>query len=253
MFTYPGTITLSERTLTFLARLLETHREQRRTWRKLSASNQALRVLAHLRNGDTYQRLAVGFGVGLATVYRYVREAVALLAALGRSLTAALWALAWTYSNFALLDGPVVRTNRVRAADRRYYACRHKHHGMNLQGVTDPQGRLIWIVDGLPGSTHDLSAARAYGVFGVADRAQLYLYADKGYIGGKGATLLTSYKGQNLPDSYREANCCHAAVRANGERGFAVLKSWKIFDRFFGCPRQVGAFARAVLTLEHGS
>ena len=64
------------------------------TWRKLTAGQQALLVLAHLRNGDTYARLAAGFGVGLATVYRYVREATDLLAARAPSLTAALWRLA---------------------------------------------------------------------------------------------------------------------------------------------------------------
>jgi hypothetical protein len=144
-----------------------------------------------------------------------------------------------------------VRTNRIRAHDRRYYAGRHRHHGVNLQGLTDPHGRLVWISDGLPGSTHDLTAARAHGVCGVADRAELYLYADKGYVGGDGLTLLTPYKGRNLPDSAGEANRCHAAIRANAERGFAVLKSWKTF-RFRSCPRQVGTFARAVLTLEHG-
>lgn len=115
MLTYPGTITLSERTLTFLADVLQAHREQVHTWRKLPARDQALLVLAYLRNGDTYARLAAGFGVGLATVYRYVREAVALLAAAGRSLTAALGVLACTHSNFAVVDGTLVRTHRVRA------------------------------------------------------------------------------------------------------------------------------------------
>ena len=71
MLTYPGTITLSERTLAFLADVLQAHRERLRTWRKLPACEQA--VLAHLRNGDT--------DAWLATAYRYVREAVGLLAA----------------------------------------------------------------------------------------------------------------------------------------------------------------------------
>jgi hypothetical protein len=38
-------------------------------------------VLAHLRNGDTYTRLAAGFGIGMATAYSYIREALELLAA----------------------------------------------------------------------------------------------------------------------------------------------------------------------------
>ena len=50
-------------------------------WRKLSCARQALLVLAHLRCGDTYTRLAAGFGVGVTTVWRYVTELVDLLAA----------------------------------------------------------------------------------------------------------------------------------------------------------------------------
>jgi hypothetical protein len=33
-------------------------------------------VLAHLRNGDTYQRLAAGFGIGPSTLWRYIHETV---------------------------------------------------------------------------------------------------------------------------------------------------------------------------------
>ncbi len=66
--------------------------------------------------------------------------------------------------------------------------------------MTDSQGRLIWISDGLPGSTHDLSAACTPSVFAVAACAELYLSADKGYVGGAGATLLTPDKGRSLPD-----------------------------------------------------
>lgn len=251
MLTYPGTIMLPESTLDFLADLLQAHRARLHTWRKLPARDQALLVLGHLRNGDTYEQLAASFKIGVATAHRYVHEAVTLLARRGRSLTAALWTLTWTYNNFATLDGTLVRTNRIRAADRRYYSGQHRHHGVNLQGLTDPHGRLVWVSDGLPGSTHDLTAARTHNVFAVADRAGLYLYADKGYVGAEGTSVLTPYKGRNLPDSYRQANRCHAAIRAHGERGFAVLKSWTVFGRFRGCPRRVGTYARAVLSLEH--
>jgi hypothetical protein len=37
-------------------------------------------AFAHLRNGDPYARLACGFEIGVATAWRYVREAVDLLA-----------------------------------------------------------------------------------------------------------------------------------------------------------------------------
>ncbi len=44
-------------------------------WRRLSVGQQALLVVAHLRNGTTYAQLAAGFGIGTSTVYRYISEA----------------------------------------------------------------------------------------------------------------------------------------------------------------------------------
>lgn len=196
MLTYPGTITLPESTLDFLTERLRDRRKRLGTWRELPACEQALLVLAHLRNGDTYERLAEGFCVGEATVCRYVHEAVDLLAGLACSLTAALWALAWTWSNFAVLDGTVVRTDRLGALTKLYYSGKHKHHGVNLQGLTNPYGRLLWISDGLLGSTHGISAARHHDVFRTVSAAQLYLYVDKGCVGGEGDTLLVPYKGR---------------------------------------------------------
>lgn len=52
-------------------------------WRRLPAGHQALLALAHLRCGDTYAQLAGGFGIGIATVYRCIREAVEALARAG--------------------------------------------------------------------------------------------------------------------------------------------------------------------------
>jgi hypothetical protein len=87
LLSYPSTIALSTRTLTHLSGLIRAHRRAVHSrWRRLDPGQQALLVLAHLRNGDTYARLAGGFGVGIATVCRYVHEAVALLAAAAPTL-----------------------------------------------------------------------------------------------------------------------------------------------------------------------
>jgi hypothetical protein len=81
LLTCPASIPLSTRTLSHLADLLRAHRRAIGCrWRRLDPGRQALLVLAHLRNGDTCTRLAVGFGIGLATVYRHIREEVDLLA-----------------------------------------------------------------------------------------------------------------------------------------------------------------------------
>jgi|GEM_PF-3220998 len=77
MLSYPATIPLSSRTLNHLADRIRAHRRQRNSrWRRLNPGRQALLALAHLRNGDTYTRLAAGWKIGIATA-----EAIALLSA----------------------------------------------------------------------------------------------------------------------------------------------------------------------------
>src|SRR5215470_13011066 len=82
MLFYRAALPLSRATLTYLAGVIRRHRKQiGSAWRKLNRGQQALLVLAHLRNGDTFAALAAGFGVGTATAWRYGHETVALRAA----------------------------------------------------------------------------------------------------------------------------------------------------------------------------
>jgi len=91
LLSYPASIPLSTRSLNHLADLIRTHRHQRRSrWRRLDPGRQALLALAHLRNGDTLTRLAAGFQVGVATAWRYIREAITLLAAAANDLHQAM-------------------------------------------------------------------------------------------------------------------------------------------------------------------
>jgi hypothetical protein len=80
---HPSGINLSSATLRYLSGLLATRRRDHGTrWRRLGTDRQTLLVLAHMRCGHTYAQPAAGLGVGLATVYRYISEAVGVLAAL---------------------------------------------------------------------------------------------------------------------------------------------------------------------------
>ena len=91
MLSYPAAIPLSTRSLNHLAALIRTHRDQLRSrWRRLDPGRQALLALAHLRNGDTLTRLAAGFEVDVTTAWRYVREAIDLLAATADDLQTAM-------------------------------------------------------------------------------------------------------------------------------------------------------------------
>jgi hypothetical protein len=77
VLSYPAAIPLSTRSLNHLAGLIRAHHTQRRSrWRRLDPGRQALLALAHLRNGGTLTRLACEFEVGVATAWRYVREAI---------------------------------------------------------------------------------------------------------------------------------------------------------------------------------
>jgi hypothetical protein len=250
---YPSTIDLSSHTLRYVAELLRAHhRRIGSRWRRLPAHRQALLVLAHLRNGDTYARLAAGFHIGIATVYRYVRETTDLLAGLAPTLQAALWRLSWTQHNYVILDGTDIRIDRI-AADRPFYSGKRRHHAINLQGITDPNGTLLWISDGLPaGLVNDTLAARVHGIPETCQQAGILVLADRGYH-HIAEGVITPYKSWHGPLTrpYTTANKQHAAVRAPGERGFATLKNWHILHRVRACPRRVGTLAQAILTLEH--
>ncbi|ANZ13680.1 IS493-like transposase [Streptomyces noursei ATCC 11455] len=127
MLVYPSAIDLSGASLRFLAGRLAAHRREVGTrWRRLTAGRQALLVLAHLRCGDTYARLAAGFAIGVATVCRYVHEAIGVLAVLAPTLQQAIRSAAG--KAFVILDGTLLPIDRT-AADRPYCSGKHKRHG----------------------------------------------------------------------------------------------------------------------------
>lgn len=65
----------------FVYDLLTARRRERGTRRRrLTADRRALLTLPRLRCAHTYARLGAGFGVDVPTVYRYIAEAVEVLA-----------------------------------------------------------------------------------------------------------------------------------------------------------------------------
>lgn len=109
-------------------------------WRRLPPARQALLVLVHLRCGDPYAHLAVSFGVGATTAYRYICETVDLLAATADSLPAVL--AARVGCEVTILDGTIITSHRVRwtSQHKQWYCARKKTYGVNLQALTDEHG-----------------------------------------------------------------------------------------------------------------
>ncbi|MEH0975341.1 transposase family protein [Micromonospora sp. CPCC 205546] len=250
MLSYPSTISLSSRTLNDLADRIRQHRNQQRSrWRRLDAGRQALLALAHLRNGDTYTQLACGFAIGVATAWRYVQEAIALLAASADDLVTAMKRIRMLA--YAILDGTLIPIDRV-ADQKPYYSGKHKRHGVNVQVIADAAGRLVWASPALPGSAHDLTAARTHGIIDALTSANVMTFADKGYQGARGS-VRTPFKRRRfrprLSRRQKAVNRAHAKIRARGERAIATLKTWKILVKLRCCPRRATAIVQAILVL----
>jgi hypothetical protein len=248
MLFYRAALPLSSRTLNFTAGVIRRHRKSIGSlWRKLNPGQQAMLVLACLRKGETFAELAAGFGVGLATAWRYAGETTALLAARAPKLRKAARDAKRAGHAYVIIDGTLIPIDRV-ARDKPFYSGKHKRHGMNLQVIASPDGDVLWVSGALPGSVHDKKAEWAWGVLDELEEQGLVTLADKGYQGSEWAKV--PYKGKNKPEPQKEANRAHAKLRALGERANAQLKTWNILDKLRCCPWKAGRLAKAIHALQ---
>lgn len=152
---------------------------------------------------------------------------------------------------FAILDGPLLPIDRI-AADTPYYSGKHKRHGMNVQVLTDPFGRLLWTSHALPGSAHDLTATRTHGIIDALAAAELKCWADKAYQGA-GHPVRVAFRGRRLKRWKRRHNSGHAKIRCLVEQAMAVLKSWRLLRKLRRRTNRITAIVQAVLVLPHAS
>jgi hypothetical protein len=107
---YPAALSLSARTLTYVAGVIRRHRRKIGScWRKLNPGRQVLLVLAYLRKGERFGGLAAGFGIGTATAWRYAGETVTLLAARSPKLRRALRQAKGAGHAYVVIDGTLIR------------------------------------------------------------------------------------------------------------------------------------------------
>ncbi|MFC5187270.1 transposase family protein [Actinomadura harenae] len=250
MLFYRSSLPLSRQTLNYTTGVVRRHRTSIGSrGRALTPGAQALMVLVYLRKGETFAGLAAGFGVSTSTAWRYVNETVQLLAARSPKLAQALRKAARDGLLYLVLDGTLIPIDRV-AADRPFYSGKHRRHGMNPQVIAAPDGTIVWVSGALPGSVHDLTAARIRDIPRELDAAGFLVLADKAYQ-GTGGPLLVPYRGTGKPESQKTANRAHARLRAPGEHANAQLKHWAILAKLRCCPHRTGHPAKAIHILHN--
>ncbi|MGR7025464.1 IS5 family transposase [Geodermatophilus sp. URMC 62] len=261
MITYSATLDVPEATAVLLTDLLIAERRRRGTGigaRAASARDQAILVLRWFRQDADMPTLARDTGVSVATGYRYLHEGIDVLADQAPDLHRVLEAGSAAGWSHVVLDGTLIRTDRCRTTNPEsghdlWYSGKHRAHGGNVQVVCDPDGFPVAVSPVEPGSMHDLAAARATGFLGALHAAAALLglpaLADKGYDGA-GVGIHTPAKGAHLAPSTATRNRLLTRLRAEGERGIALLKNrWKALRRIRLCPQRIGAVVAAALIL----
>jgi DDE superfamily endonuclease len=266
---YPAMLDVPRELAWFLARLLAAHRRELGTrpgTRALSCFKQAVFALVWFREKRSIPLAGKGFGISQATSYRYLDEAIGVLAACAPDLHDALRRVAAEGWSHVILDGKVVDSDRCAEKTLNthgevvdaWYAGKTHDFGGNVQAVMRPDGLPVWISQVAPGSTHDLTAARDHTLGALcwaASQLNLPTLADPGYQGA-GIGVHTPIKqppgGQRLAVDNRAYNKLLRALRALGERGFALLTGrWRCLQHVTTSPSKIGDIAQSALILTH--
>ena len=265
MYAYGVMLDVPRDLLLYVSRLLRqerTRRGTRRGTRLLTCYRQAVFVLAWFRDKPDVERLGAGFGLSRATAYRYRDEGIAALSAQAPDLHEALERAKSQGLSHLILDGKIIDTDRVTETklSRKgeeidaWYAGKTHDFGGLIQALMNPRGIPLWVSPVVPGSVHDLTAARELVLAILAPYVNdLPVLADGGYEGA-GHGVLVPVKmpkgGGELDPDTRTYNKLLRALRCLGERGFALLVTrWRTLQHVTISPRRITDLARAALVL----
>ncbi|MEO6087314.1 MAG: transposase family protein [Umezawaea sp.] len=269
MITYRATLDVPRELAQYLGRLLRADRRERGTrtgTRALACYWHAVFALRWFRENRDVAALARDHGISRATGYRYLDQAVTVLAEQAPDLHEALEQAKNDGHAHVILVGKVFSSDRLaekttsvkgKQIDRWYSGKAHEQGG-NIQALAAPDGFPLWVSDVEPGSVHDLTAAREHvlgALYWAASQLDLPTLADNGYDGA-GIGVFTPVKqpadGQTLDADTRTYNALLRGLRCLGERGFALLTGrWRALRHFTTSPRRIGDIVKAALVLTH--
>jgi len=260
VITYRATLDVPADTVRIVSSWLLAHRRAHdvRPWQRAATPYvQAVMVLRWFKEATDLRILARDAAVSIATAYRYLHEAIDVIAAHAPELPDVLAQGADQAWAFVCLDGTLIASTRSAARSDAghdvWYSGKHKRHGGNIQVLTGPTGYPEWVSDVEPGSTHDITSARKHALpalYPAADQG-LPTLTDKGYTGA-GIGILVPTKGHNLAADNQTRNTIISALRAPAERANALLKrTWKALERVTLDPWRIGAITAAALVLLH--
>ncbi len=191
-------------------------------------------VLRWLRHRLDLRTLAADAQLSIATAYRYLHEALDVLATHAPDLSDVLTRARRGGQPFVCLDGTLIPTDRVAAraetGHHRWYSGEHHAFG----GTVQTAARELVLPALYPHAAHDLPGL-----------------ADKGYTGA-GVGIHVPIKHHPHGPLHTDNRCYNrllTALRAPTERGNALLGRWRALDRVTVCPQSIGVIAAAALVL----
>ncbi|TDC36410.1 IS5/IS1182 family transposase, partial [Actinomadura sp. KC345] len=238
MVTYPAMLDVPRELIRYVAGLLRAERRVRGTrkgTRRLTCWLQAVFVIAWFRDKPNITRHGKAFGLSQATAYRYLHEAIDVLAGQAPDLHQALQRAVADGLSHLVLDGKIFDSDRCRLTITsvkgetidEWYSGKTGDFGGNVQALSEPDGLPIWTSDVEPGGIADIQAARTHVLPAVYPYTEILpILADPGYQGA-GHGVIVPFKnptdGNILATGNRTHNALQRSLRCLGERGFALL------------------------------
>lgn len=259
MLSYRATLDLPATIVRRIAAWLSAHRRahDRRPWQRAATCwTQAIMFCRWMSEATPIHLLARDHGLSQATCYRYLHEALDVVADHAPDLHEVLAEQHAHGAAFLCLDGTLIATTAVhipagqgKSTDA-WYSGKHHRHGGNVQVLTDSSGFPIWTSPVSPGSTHDLTAARQHVLPALYPAATqgLKTLTDKGYQGA-GIGIAHPVKGHGLAPDTVARNRLITQLRAPAERANAVLKHFKALQKVTLAPWRITQIVRSALVI----